>query len=310
MKVFNRAKNRLLTRILTLVVSISVVLIMSGSSACASNSIPTYSGIPAVQINKNIPSFAKKEIISESYETYGELDKLGRCTQATACIGTDLMPTEKRGSIGMVKPTGWNQNKYPGIVDSEPPYLYNRCHLIGFQLTGENANEKNLITGTRYFNIDGMLPYENIVADYVKNTGNHVLYRVTPYYEKDNLLCSGVQIEALSVEDSGKGVSFNVFCYNVQPGVLINYKDGSNKLDENYVVEAVERKQSAVEETKSEKTKSNTQTSYVANKNTKKFHYASCGSVNDMKEKNKLYYDGSRDDLVKQGYTPCKRCNP
>ena len=152
--------------------------------------IPDYSGSASVVLNGNVPSFTKDEITTISFESYGELDYLGRCTTALACLGPDLMPTKERESIAEIKPTGWNQNKYPGIVDSEPPYLYNRCHLIGYQLTGENANERNLITGTRYMNIEGMLPYENKVAAYIKETGNHVMYRVTPVFEGINLLCS------------------------------------------------------------------------------------------------------------------------
>jgi DNA-entry nuclease len=300
---------------LTLLASILLIIgfISFDVSADASKStIPKYSGNETVTINNNVPEFTKKEIVTTSFEKYGDLDKYGRCTVATACVGTDIMPTEDRGSIGSVKPTGWSQNKYPGIVNSEPPYLYNRCHIIGYQLTGENANEQNLITGTRYMNVEGMLPYENIVADYVKSTGNHVMYRVTPIFDGNNLLCSGVQMEAYSVEDSGKGVSFNVFCFNVQPGVEINYEDGSNKLDEGFVItggnggEEVTRSVSTTDSTLQ-----NTSTSsYVANKNTKKFHSPSCGSVSDMKEKNKLYYDGTRDELINQGYDPCKRCNP
>ena len=201
----------------------------------AAEGIPAYSGEASVQLNGNVPGFSADEITTVSYEQYGSLDSLGRCTAATACVGEDIMPTEERGSIDSVKPTGWKQNKYPGIVNSTPPYLYNRCHLIGYQLTGENANEKNLITGTRFFNIEGMLPYENMVANYVRSTGNHVMYRVTPVFEGNNLLCSGVQMEAYSVEDGGKSVCFNVFCYNVQPGVAINYADGSNMSSESFL---------------------------------------------------------------------------
>lgn len=200
----------------------------------ASNDVATFSGSPSIVINGNKPSFTDEEITSDSFEEYGDLDIFGRCTTAMACIGKDLMPTTERESIASVKPTGWNQNKYPGIVDSDPPYLYNRCHLIGYQLTGENANEKNLITGTRYMNVEGMLPYENMVANYIHSTGNHVMYRVTPVFDGSNLLCRGVQIEAYSVEDSGKGICFNVFCYNVQPGIEINYFDGSNWAEDNY----------------------------------------------------------------------------
>lgn len=188
-----------------------------------------YSGKPYVIINDNKPSFSKKEITKKSYETYSKLDSYGRCGVAMACVGRDIMPTEERGSIGRVKPSGWHTVKYD-CVDGK--YLYNRCHLIGYQLTGENANEKNLITGTRYLNVDGMLPFENLVADYVKETNNHVMYRVIPIYEGDNMLASGVEMEAYSVEDNGDGVSFHVYCYNVQPGVKIDYKNGDSSLDE------------------------------------------------------------------------------
>ncbi len=302
----------------------------AGSVASAAS----YAGSASVVVNNNVPEFAAEDIVASSYEQYGALDSLGRCTSTIACVGLDLMPTEERGSIGMIKPTGWNQNKYPGIVDSEPPYLYNRCHLIGYQLTGENANERNLITGTRYLNVEGMLPYENSVANYVKSTGNHVMYRVTPIFSGNNLLCDGVQMEAYSVEDSGAGVCFNVFCYNVQPGVKINYSDGSNTLDDGFVVStevetdvtsdrSVVSEESAVDSesgnaaedttvasSASVNSESTQSASYIANKNTKKFHYPSCSSVADMKESNKWYYEGSRDDLVNQGYSPCKRCNP
>lgn len=188
-----------------------------------------YSGKPYVVINDNKPSFSKKEITKKSYETYSKLDSYGRCGVAMACVGRDIMPTKERGSIGQVKPSGWHTVKYD-CVDGK--YLYNRCHLIGYQLTGENAKEKNLITGTRYLNVDGMLPFENLVADYVKETNNHVMYRVIPIYEGDNMLASGVEMEAYSVEDNGDGVSFHVYCYNVQPGVKIDYKNGDSSLDE------------------------------------------------------------------------------
>ena len=277
--------------------------------------IPEYSGYASIALNNNVPQFSSQELTTSAYETYGALDQLGRCTTAVSCIGTELMPTEERGSIGMIKPTGWNQNKYPGIVDSNPPYLYNRCHMIGYQLTAENANERNLITGTRYLNIEGMLPYEKSVANYIKSTGNHVMYRVTPYFEGKNLLCNGVQIEAYSVEDSGKGICFNVFCYNVQPGVVIDYKTGNNYLDENYIAPTTHDDANATTNNNEDKQPQQssvapTTASYIANKNTKKFHYPSCSSVQNMKEKNKVYYEGLRDDLVSQGYDPCKKCNP
>ena len=187
--------------------------------------VPAWSGSPYVIINDNQPLFEESDLVTDSYEYYGALDDLGRCTVTMACIGTDLMPTEDRGDIGKVKPTGWVQNFYESVDGGA---LYNRCHLIGFQLTGENANKENLITGTRYMNVEGMLPFENQVAEYVKRTANHVLYRVTPIFEGDDLVASGVQMEAWSVEDDGKGVCFHVYVYNVQPGIVIDYSTGEN----------------------------------------------------------------------------------
>ncbi|MCI9227932.1 MAG: DNA/RNA non-specific endonuclease [Dorea sp.] len=191
--------------------------------------IPEYTGEPYIAVDGNEPDFSEEERTANTFESYSELDSLGRCGAAYACIGRDLMPAEERGSIGQVKPTGWQTVKYENV---DGKYLYNRCHLIGYQLTGENANEKNLITGTRYMNVDGMLPFENMVADYVKETGNHVLYRVTPVFEEDDLLASGVQMEALSVEDEGADISYNVFVYNVQPGISIDYATGDSAVSE------------------------------------------------------------------------------
>ncbi len=183
---------------------------------------------PYVTINNNIPNFSDEYFTTNFFETYSELDELGRCGVCFANIGTDIMPTEERGAIGSIKPSGWHTVKYD-IVDGK--YLYNRCHLIGYQLTGENANEKNLITGTRYMNVEGMLPFENKVADYINETSNHVLYRVTPIFKENNLLANGVQIEAESVEDKGEGVLFNVYVYNNQPGIEINYTTGESMLE-------------------------------------------------------------------------------
>ena len=191
------------------------------------DNIPSYAGNSYVIVNDNIPNFKEEDYTTTSFEKYGELDYLGRCTTATSNIGIDLMPTEKRGSIGMIKPTGWHTIKYDHI---DGKYLYNRCHLIGYQLTGENANKKNLITCTRSMNTKGMLQFENIVANYIKKTSNHVLYRVTPVFEGDNLLATGVQMEAYSVEDSGKGIMFNVFVYNIEDGIIIDYKTGESML--------------------------------------------------------------------------------
>lgn len=191
--------------------------------------IPEYSGEAYVVVNDNVPFFTEEDMTTASYESYSELDELGRCGVCVASVGIDIMPTDDREGIGNVKPSGWNQAKYPGVVNGS--YLYNRCHLIGFQLTGENDNDGNLITGTRYLNIDGMIAFENMVADYVKETENHVIYRVTPIFENDNLLASGVLMEAKSVEDDGEDILFCVYCYNVQPGIVINYEDGSSSLE-------------------------------------------------------------------------------
>ncbi len=191
--------------------------------------IPEYNGEPYVVINDNIPDFVREDLTETSFEYYSPLDSLGRCGGAFANIGQDVMPTEERGSIGMVKPSGWHTVKYDTVNGK---YLYNRCHLIGYQLSGENATEENLITGTRYLNMEGMLPFENLVAKYVEETGNHVLYRATPVFEGDDLLAKGVLLEALSVEDEGEDIMFHVFCFNVQPGIEIDYSDGSSRQQE------------------------------------------------------------------------------
>jgi len=264
------------------------------STTISLSSIPVYSGSPYVTLNGGTPAFSKTDLKTQSYEYYSELDSLERCGVVHACIGRDIMPTEERGSIGMVKPAGWHTVKYD-CVDGK--YLYNRCHLIGFQLTGENANTKNLITGTRYMNVEGMLPFENMVADYVKETGNHVMYRVTPIYKGNNLLANGVQMEAYSVEDDGDGICFNVFVYNVQPQITIDYATGESHLTNNSTVTP-------------EKDTQKHEATYILNKNTKKIHLPSCYSVDQMKESNKKYYTGDIDDLINQGYSSCKNCNP
>lgn len=191
--------------------------------------VPVYSGDPYVVINDNEPSFRSEELESDSFESYGELDDLGRCTIAFANLSSELMPQGERGSIGQVKPSGWQTVRYDSV---DGKYLYNRCHLIGWQLSGENANERNLITGTRYMNTEGMLPFENMVADHIKETDGHVLYRVTPIFVEDELVARGVQMEAYSIEDAGASICFNVFVYNVQPGIEIDYSDGSSRLSE------------------------------------------------------------------------------
>lgn len=256
-----------------------------------------YQGEPYVVINDNNPDFTETDMTTASFESYGELDGLGRCTTAYANIGKDLMPTEKRGSIGEVKPTGWQTVKYDNV---DGKYLYNRCHLIGYQLTGENANAKNLITGTRYLNVDGMLPFENMVADYIKETNNHVLYRVTPVFAGDNLVASGVQMEAKSVEDNGDGILFNVYCFNAQPGIAIDYATGDSHQDDSIVADASKSITAA---------EANVQT-YVLNTNTKKFHKESCNSAKSMDTSNKRIYTGSRQEIIDMGYEACGVCKP
>lgn len=273
------------------------------SGAAASVSAQTdmasfaYDGKPYVVINDNDPDFTDADMTTTSFERYGELDGLGRCTTAFANIGKDLMPAEKRGPIGEVKPTGWQTAKYDNV---DGKYLYNRCHLIGYQLTGENANEKNLITGTRYLNVDGMLPFENMVADYIKETNNHVLYRVTPVFSGDNLVASGVQMEAESVEDNGDGILFNVYCFNAQPGIAIDYATGDSHKDDSIVADASKSTTAA---------EANVQT-YVLNTNTKKFHKESCNSAKSMDASNKKIYTGGRQEIIDMGYEACGVCKP
>lgn len=299
--------------------------------------VPAYDGKAYVAVNDNVPFFTEEELSSASYETYGELDPLGRCTDCVASVGQDLMPAEERGNIGAVKPTGWHTVKYD-FVDGK--YLYNRCHLIGYQLTGENANEKNLITGTRYLNIEGMLPFENMVADYVKETDQHVMYRVTPVFEGDNLLAAGVLMEGKSVEDNGEGVLFCVFAYNVQPGVSIDYATGESFADGTIVNDTSaqeEIKQSTSTSVQQEETQQSTDTNvqqeetqqpadtsvtqqetsqsaetqtYVLNTNTHKFHKPGCYSVEKIKPENYAEFTGTREEAIAYGYDPCKNCNP
>ena len=284
------------------------------ASSFSLSDVPAYSGKAYTSVNGNVPYFTAAELTTTSFETYSDLDTLGRCGVTYACIGQDLMPTKERGSIGMVKPTGWHTVRYDDLVDGK--YLYNRCHLIGYQLTGENANTQNLITGTRYLNIEGMLPFENMVADYIQETNNHVLYRVTPIFEGNNLLANGVLMEGYSVEDKGAGVSYCVFAYNVQPGIEIDYATGESKLADSAQQE--EQKTATVTPTPSpepEKQEPATgseasQADYILNTNTKKFHYPTCSSVNDMKEKNKQEFFGTRDETIALGYSPCGRCKP
>ena len=254
------------------------------------DSIPEYSVDPYVVVNNNVPFFSKEDLKAEVFESYGDLDSLGRCTVAYSMVGTETMPTEERGSIGQVKPTGWHAVKYDNV---DGKYLYNRCHLIGYQLTAENANVNNLITGTRYLNVQGMLPFENLTADYIKETGNHVLYRVTPVFEGDNLVASGVLMEGESAEDDGEAIQFCVYVYNVQPGIIIDYATGDSRLDDGTGGSS----QSA-------------RKTYVLNTNSKTFHKPDCGSVGKIKDSNKQTFVGTREEAIKNGYSPCKSCNP
>ena len=308
------------------------------SKNSALSNVPAYSNKPYIEINDNKPFFVNSDLVTTSYESYSDLDSLGRCGVAIASIGKDIMPTEERGNIGSVKPSGWHTVKYQGIDGN---YLYNRCHLIGYQLTGENANVKNLITGTRYMNNEGMLPFENMVDDYIEEYNNHVLYRVTPIFEGNNLLASGVLIEAKSVEDNGAGIEFCVYCYNVQPGITINYANGessgpeftgsqsNSKTDSTPAVKPTSpstttsssgtSSQSTVSKPTPAPTTNPTpapaapndiSTSYVLNNNTKKFHYPSCGSASRISPKNRGEYSGSRADLISRGFSPCGNCDP
>ena len=300
--------------------------------------VPAYSGEPYVELDGNEPGFTEEELTEASFEEYSQLDELGRCGTAVACVGQDLMPQEERGDISQVKPTGWHSVRYENV---EGGSLYNRCHLIGYQLTAENANEENLITGTRYMNVEGMLPFENEVADYVEETDGHVMYRVTPVYEGDNLVASGVQMEAESVEDAGESVSYNVFVYNVQPGIEIDYATGDSRQESSGAGEAEsgisgadsagnpedgrqESGNAADAENTQEAQENPAETSrdsgsgdngeevqtYIVNTNSGKFHLESCNGAKRIKEENRQEYTGARQELIEDGYQPCKTCNP
>lgn len=295
--------------------------------------LPAYAGNASVEVNGNKPTFTEEELGSGPFETYSQLDSLGRCGPAFALIGPETMPEGKRESIGMIKPSGWQTVRYDWV---DGGYLFNRCHLIAFMLAGENDNELNLITGTRTMNVQGMLPYEEKVASYVEKTGKHVLYRVTPVFESSNLVATGVLMEAQSTEDGGAGVSFCVWCFNVEPGVIIDYATGNNQAgdplqgatslsqaepssqsgvstgarsSESTTASATQPEQDQPSSTANETASAETRT-YVLNTNTHKFHYPDCQSVSDMKEKNKKIVEGTRDEIIADGYSPCGRCNP
>ena len=268
------------------------------------SSIPAYSGNPYVKLNNGIPNFGSAELTTKGYEKYGTLDNLGRVTTAIASLGKETMPgeDEERGSISNIKPTGWVQKQYDNISGK---YLYNRCHLIGWQLSAENANRNNLITGTKYFNVTGMLPFENMVADYIHETGNHVAYRVTPIVEGNNLLCNGVQIEAYSVEDKGEGIQFNVFVYNIQPDININYATGdssSNVKQETTTPPAITEKEDTPSSS-SPPVQSQGEMVWIPTKGGTKYHSRSnCSNMIDPDYVTKDY-------AISQGFEPCKRCH-
>lgn len=290
MKRIQKKSFGLIFGVLCLIASLAAGLLFRPQYCEDVRSVPSFSGAPYVVIANGKPAFSQEDLVTVSYEYYSEQDMLGRCGYAMACIGVDIMPAEERGSIGQVRPSGWQTVKYDSV---DGKYLYNRCHLIGYQLTGENANVRNLITGTRYMNTEGMLPFENQVAEYVRSTGNHVLYRVTPVYDGSNLLARGVQMEAYSVEDSGAGVCFNVYVYNEQPGIVIDHADGASWLHDSTEVTAAAA-----------------QITYILNTNSRKFHTQSCPQAADIQEKNRQLFSGDRKQLLEQGYAPCKGCNP
>ena len=262
-------------------------------------SVPPYSGKPSVVINNNIPNFSVTELTTKGYEKYSDLDNLGRTQVAVASVGKDTMPAanESRGDISSIKPTGWNQAKYDCVSGG---WLYNRCHLIGWQLSAENANKGNLITGTKYLNVSGMLPFENMVADYIKETGNHVAYRITPIYAGNNLLASGVQMEAYSVEDDGAGICFNVYCYNVQPEISINYATGAS------VGSSSDQSSTSTNSTTNPEPIPNNNTDgsnmvWIPNSGSKYHSHSGCSN---MKNPSQV----SKSDAERDGYGPCSKC--
>ena len=292
--------------------------------------VPEWTGEPFCVINENTPDFDKNEIWTKTQESLDPLDSLGRCGTANSCIGVDGMPTKPRGNISEIHPTGWHTDKYDFV---EGGNLYNRCHLIAHKLSGDDAVARNLITGTSYMNRQGMLPFEDQIEEYVKSTGNHVMYRVTPCFVGDELVARGVHMQAVSVEDGGKGLAFNVFCYNVEPGIEIDYKTGDNKLADKTTGQPDDATQSGVPsgnplqggvqsengltngaqaedgQSESQSTDAATET-YVLNTNTGKFHHDWCKSVDQMKDKNKQVVEATRDEVIAKGYDPCKNCNP
>lgn len=290
---------------ISLLLIITLLLSLAGckDEIISLDDIPKFSGSPYVEINGNEPFFDDDEITENAYESYSDLDALGRCGVAMACLGLELAPTEEREDIGSVTPSGWEYGGSSNNREYDFGYLYNRCHLIGFQLAGENANEKNLITGTKYMNVEGMLPFEDRVDDYIETTENHVMYRVTPIYDGYDYLAQGVLMEAYSVEDKGDGVEFCVFVYNVQPGIEINYFTGQNRKvgDTNSPInpEDISGSQSG-----------ETTITFIINTNSKKFHFSDASCVDKIKEENKDSTSKTREELINSGYSPCGICKP
>lgn len=268
----------------------------STEKSVSSDDIPDYSGKMTVVVDENQPDFTSKDLTKKSYESYSNLDSEGRCQTAQACVGKDIMPKEERGAIGMVKPSGWHTVKYSNV---DGKYLYNRCHLIAYQLTGENANRKNLITGTRSFNVDGMLPYEEMVGNYVRETGNHVLYRVTPVFEEDNLVAKGVEMEAMSVEDKGEDLKFHVFVYNVQDGIRIDYETGESRKDSSVTVSET----NAAEEEKDQQTS----VEIRGNRRSKVYHCPGQRDYDTMKNSKYLKVFHSEKEAKAAGYRRAQR---
>lgn len=315
--------------------TLAVILLLSTLVGCkpiiSLDDIPDYSGKAYVEINGGDPFFTDDEITDRAYESYSPLDPLGRCGVAMACLGVELMPTEDRDSIASVTPTGWeyggmsNNNMYDFVPDN---YVYNRCHLIGFQLAGENDNEKNLITGTRYMNINGMLPFENEVAEYIEDSGNHVMYRVTPIYNGLDYVARGVLMEAISVEDNGRGVCFCIYAYNVQPGVTIDYFTGVNVANGEELPNINTDDDNRQEIMDSDKNEGNFdkenggasgeenqkpedgEYNYVYSKNSTVFHLPGKKCAESIYEENRVYFKGTREELIDEGYKPCQKCNP
>lgn len=254
-----------------------------------------YDGSAWITVNNDVPFFTEEDMTTECYISLSELDELGRCGPGMMCAGLEFMPDGERGEIGMIKPSGWVQEKYPDVIEESPSYLYNRAHILMWALSGINADERGLITGTRYMNIEGMLPNEEMVLDYIESTGEHVMCRVTPVFTGDNLLADGVLMEARSVESDG--LMYCRYAYNVQPGIVIDYATG-----ESYAEGYAEPIPDPVP--------GNGVAAYIGNKNSMIFHLPDCGSVDKMKEKNKVYFYGDREEPISQGYEPCGGCNP